>query len=155
VGMACDGETVSESTLKRLWGYVNYPHVPNRVSLTVLARYAGFKDWDDFLDHAARPTASDSAFLGNEADMGRRLAVGDEVRVEWNPDRACVLRRIGTDEYEVVAADGCKLCVGDTFFCDLLAERQPMLCRNVMRGGKSLPDYVAGRMSGLTAVVLL
>jgi len=153
IAMACAGETVSESTLKRLWGYVNYPHVPNYASLTALARYVGFKDWDDFLAHAVSPTASDSGFLGNEADFGRQLQVGDEVRVEWNPDRVCVLRRIGTNEYAVVSAQNCKLAVGDTFFCDLLAERRPMLCRTVIRADKTLPDYVAGRISGLTSVV--
>ena len=42
-------EMVSLSTLKRLWGYDRYEGTPRVSSLTPIARYVGFRDWDDFL----------------------------------------------------------------------------------------------------------
>ncbi|MDE6017905.1 MAG: hypothetical protein K2G85_03725, partial [Muribaculaceae bacterium] len=36
------------STLKRFWGYVKSTHIPTRTTLSVLARYAGYRDWDSF-----------------------------------------------------------------------------------------------------------
>ena len=42
-------EMVSLSTLKRLWGYDRYEGTPRVSSLNPIARYVGFRDWDDFL----------------------------------------------------------------------------------------------------------
>ena len=42
-------EMVSISTLKRLWGYNKYDNTPRKSSLNPIARYVGFRDWDDFL----------------------------------------------------------------------------------------------------------
>ena len=42
-------EMVSISTLKRLWGYNKYANTPRKSSLNPIARYVGFRDWDDFL----------------------------------------------------------------------------------------------------------
>ena len=44
-------EMVSLSTLKRLWGYDRYEGTPRISSLNPIARYVGFRDWDDFLQH--------------------------------------------------------------------------------------------------------
>lgn len=44
-------EMVSVSTLKRLWGYNRYDNTPRKSSLNPIARYVGFRDWDDFLQH--------------------------------------------------------------------------------------------------------
>lgn len=44
-------EMVSISTLKRLWGYNRYDNTPRKSSLNPIARYVGFRDWDDFLQH--------------------------------------------------------------------------------------------------------
>lgn len=41
---------VSTSTLKRYWGYVSTGsnYLPNRYTLNIFAKFAGYKDWDDF-----------------------------------------------------------------------------------------------------------
>ena len=45
-------EMVSISTLKRLWGYDRYEGTPRVSSLNPIARYVGYSDWDDYLQHA-------------------------------------------------------------------------------------------------------
>jgi len=42
------GDRVSASTLKRIWGYVHSPGMPRRNTLDVLAQFVGSKDWDAF-----------------------------------------------------------------------------------------------------------
>ena len=42
-------EMLSISTLKRLWGYNKYDNTPRKSTLNPIARYVGFRDWDDFL----------------------------------------------------------------------------------------------------------
>lgn len=44
-------EQISPSTLKRLWGYVSSSHMPRYSSLSTLARYIGYPDWDAFCQH--------------------------------------------------------------------------------------------------------
>ena len=41
-------ESVSTSTLKRLWGYVGDSHLPRLQTLDILARYLGHDDFKQF-----------------------------------------------------------------------------------------------------------
>jgi len=41
-------ERISTSTIKRLWGYITTTHKPRLSTLSILARYVGFMDWDNF-----------------------------------------------------------------------------------------------------------
>ena len=50
-------EQISPSTLKRLWGYVSSSHMPRYSSLSTLARYIGYPDWDAFCQSS--PTIND------------------------------------------------------------------------------------------------
>ncbi|HEY8931552.1 MAG TPA: hypothetical protein VIM55_20280 [Mucilaginibacter sp.] len=40
---------LSESTLRRLWGRVEYKHLPSATTLDTLAQFAGFENWRAFL----------------------------------------------------------------------------------------------------------
>lgn len=40
---------LSSSTLKRIWGKVQYKSTPNRATLDALAQFAGYKTWRDFI----------------------------------------------------------------------------------------------------------
>lgn len=42
-------EMLSTSTLKRIWGYVQCDSTPRSSSLTPLAQYIGYTDWEDYL----------------------------------------------------------------------------------------------------------
>ncbi|MBP5799888.1 MAG: hypothetical protein J6W43_08260 [Prevotella sp.] len=53
-------EMVSLSTLKRLWGYDRYEGTPRISTLVPIARYVGFRDWDDFLQHQSNVEEEDS-----------------------------------------------------------------------------------------------
>jgi len=42
------GETISGSTLKRLFGFIKTKSLPNKYTLNLLARYAGYNDYNSF-----------------------------------------------------------------------------------------------------------
>ena len=44
-------ESVSVSTLKRLWGYSKYTSKPTSNTLSVLCRLVGYLDWEDYQAH--------------------------------------------------------------------------------------------------------
>ena len=41
------GETLSISTIKRLWGYVSQSSTPRLSTLSILSRFVGYRDFDD------------------------------------------------------------------------------------------------------------
>ena len=43
------GVLLSVSTLRRVWGRVDYRHLPSSTTLNTLARFAGFVDWRQFM----------------------------------------------------------------------------------------------------------
>ncbi|GAB3967558.1 hypothetical protein GCM10028806_10190 [Spirosoma terrae] len=43
------GVSLSASTLRRIWGRVDYQHMPSGTTLNTLAQFAGFADWRQFV----------------------------------------------------------------------------------------------------------
>ena len=48
-------ETVSPTTLKRIWGYLSEPSTPRLFTLDLLAQFVGYKDWDAFCHQDSSP----------------------------------------------------------------------------------------------------
>jgi len=63
-------ETVSVSTLKRLWGYIQTSSVPRRSTLNVLSRLLGFPDWDTFCLNAQNLGQLDSPTSSQDKPTG-------------------------------------------------------------------------------------
>jgi hypothetical protein len=142
-------DLLSMSTLKRVWNYVPSQHVPRENTLSILARFVGCNDWDDFCRQY--DSASDSVFLTNVVKIAD-IQEGDELLLEWMPNRSCLVRKIADDTLLVVEAQNCKLITGDVFYTDWIAEGMPLCASNVQRNGLLLSDYIAGRRQGLKTV---
>lgn len=54
--LAATGVSLSTSTLRRLWGRVDYQHLPSATTLNTLARFAGYPDWRRFVQAPTIPT---------------------------------------------------------------------------------------------------
>ncbi|AKD54858.1 hypothetical protein [Spirosoma radiotolerans] len=52
------GVSLSASTLRRIWGRVDYQHLPSGTTLNTLAQFAGFPDWRQFVRSQEIPTES-------------------------------------------------------------------------------------------------
>lgn len=142
------GRNISVSTLKRIWGYVNYPHNPSNEILSILSAYAGYKDWHDF--NSADVVTDSSDFIGSDIIKSTELKRGNLIRIRWKPDRICILEYLGMSKFKVVEAQNCKLIEEDIFSCGVFAKGEPMICHEVRRGGKLLADgYVAGKTDGI------
>ena len=81
------GEFISPSTLKRLWGYVTYPHHPRMQTLDSLSLFLGYADFQAFCN--GRPTGGFecSAFFSTPSISSDELDVGAEVELGWAPNR--------------------------------------------------------------------
>ncbi|QIP11646.1 hypothetical protein G8759_02860 [Spirosoma aureum] len=47
------GVSLSASTLRRIWGRVDYQHLPSNTTLNTLAQFAGYSDWRTFIKSQA------------------------------------------------------------------------------------------------------
>jgi len=141
-------DAVSESTLKRLWGYVRSGHRPSTAVLSVLARFCGYTDWT----HFENTPEADSGFLVMTPLTPEMLREGDTVEITWTPDRSATLRYVGGREFEITASANSKLLPGDTLTATLFCRGYPMYATAIRRGSAVIPAYVAGRRGGLLTV---
>lgn len=148
------GRSVSVSTLKRIWGYVDYPHSPSREILSILSAYAGYRDWNDFINTGSVTDSSD--FIGADIIKSSELTRGTRIQLRWKPDRSCTLEYIGNRVFKVVDSQNSKLHEDDIFSCSLIAKGEPMICHEVRRGRELLAEgYVAGKTDGIISLQIM
>lgn len=145
-------ETVSVSTLKRLYGYVRCDSTPRRAVLDVLSRYAGYTDWAALTSHLSDPSSPSipsNPILG-EAVSADALSTGDLITVRWQPDRECTFRCTGHHRFVVERSRGSKLSVGDTFAAHHFISGEPLYLENLTMQGSIPVSYVCGRTGGIS-----
>ncbi|MCQ2348151.1 MAG: hypothetical protein MJZ65_03075 [Paludibacteraceae bacterium] len=148
-------ENLSPTTLKRLWGYIDGADTARHTTLSLLAQFLGFQDWEAYLaDLSTRTDIESQDFMGDGVHTSD-LAVGQRVEVTWLPNRKCVFRYLGDSRFEVIEAANAKLKVGNQFTCSYFFKGQPMYLDNLVQGTNPPVSYVAGSKTGLTDVTLL
>lgn len=148
-------ETLSLSTIKRIWGYVPSGHVPNVSTLSILSRYVGFTGWDDFSNSFECGMLDDSEFLSGNQVVPARLKEGVEVEFRWMPDRYCRVVYIGGEHFRVVESVNSKLVPGDTFQTSLFSLHNPLYLTDLRREGCQPRTYVAARRRGISGLRVL
>ena len=143
-------EKISISTIKRLVGYVNDEHKPSITTLNLLARYTGYPNWIALQMQIDDVT---SGSLNEEIIQSSSLNKGDEVELEWLPDRSCHVRYLGAHRFEVIEVSGSKhLSPGDTFETMVMCLGQPVMATNHKHGDEHRSIYIIGRRHGLSTL---
>ena len=145
-------ETVSTSTLKRIWGYVDGYASVRTVTLDVLARFTGFPDWETFVsDYCETESVQSSHKVMAKSLHSNELAIYDKVEICWNPNRRLMLCYKGNNLFEVTESENAKLKVGDSFICERFTLNEPLYVEHILDvGNKEL--FVMGNKGGLTKV---
>lgn len=142
-------EYISPTTLKRTWGYLDGVKNIRFSTLETLARFAGFKSWDNYLAERRFAQEQNSAIVSEGVIEAARLAEGDVVEVEWNPDRRVRFRHLGSSRFEVVESVNSHLDVGDTAAVMLFVPGEPLLLSELSHRGKTGLTYLCGGKGGL------
>lgn len=147
-------EYISETTLKRLWGYLDENVSTRKTSLSILARSLGFSDWDDFLQRndlkpSEKKIPSNPSF-GNSINVLKDLRKGDRVMLYWYPGRECLVEYTGDINFKVIESVKTRLSPGDTFSTHLILEGHPLYLSNLVRatGKGESTAYVCGKIHG-------
>lgn len=83
------GETISVSTLKRIWGYTHTNNNFSLHSLDLLSRMVGYNNWESFIkDKADIPT---SQFFVNKKLRSYSLEEGEKILLTWQPNRVVLI----------------------------------------------------------------
>ena len=147
------GEYLSPTTLKRVFGHIPYDGQLRPTTLSILARYAGYNGWQDYLDKQH----VESGFVATQRISSKELSKGQKISLAWNPDRECLIEYLGEERFVVLHAKNCKLQIGDQFTTIQFILGQPLTATNVVSVREPLQQdtYIAGAKTGLTKIELL
>lgn len=145
-------ETISESTLKRIWGYIDGYDTVRFHTLSILARFVGYNDWDDFVNSNSEDSADYSDEILQRCIHSGNLKVGERVYFSWKPDRECIAEYLGDNTYRVLDCINSKLQKDNTFMTLFFIEGQSLYVDNLTADGLTFAMFVAGKNGGLKVV---
>ena len=145
------GHKVGVSTLKRFWGYVKSPYNATHTTLSILARYVGYRDWDSFCSQYKGN--EDSGFSSDRLITASDLSPGSSVYVEWESDKWLKLIKIAQPNiFKVTESNNIKLLPEDIVAIDTLLIGERFLARDCMRNGIDLGTYIGARKTGIRSL---
>lgn len=148
-------ETISPTTLKRLWGYIDGADTTRNSTLNLLSQFLGYQDWDAFLNELENNNEIQSASIISRHILTQDLQPNDIIEVGWQPNRHCIFRYLGNRTFIVEESSNSKLKTGDTFACSLFVLGEPLYIDNLIQNGRPPVAFVVGNKSGLTLLELI
>lgn len=145
-------ETISETTLKRIWGYIEGYDSTRFHTLSVLARFVGYKDWEEFLKENSVDPSEYSEEIMQKCLHSKNLNKGEKIYFSWAPNRECIVEYKGNDIFTILDSKNSKLLKGDNFTCTCFIEEQPLYIDELTRDGETYTMFVAGKNGGLKAI---
>lgn len=145
-------EHIGVNTLKRLLGFIDDERSPRSTTLDVIARYLGYANWD-VLEELNGGSNSDFNATETVLDVNN-LDEGQIVSISYQPDRKLKIRYTGNQTFVVEESENSKLKVGDELHISHLANNFPLYVNNVVRDGRSLNSFTAGKAQGINFTLL-
>lgn len=140
---------ISPTTLKRLWGYLNEGGSPRKSTLTILAQFIGYRDWNNFCNSPKDNNAVQSNLILSRKISALALSKGDKLKITWRPDRYCIISYNGNLNFTVLESRNAKIQTGDTFDCSIFIEGEPMYADNLIHENYKGISYIAGKKDGI------
>lgn len=150
------GDTLSLSSIKRLWGYVKHEGRFSTSTLNILARFNGIKDWESFKNSIGKemPVTNDneSGFHSESMIDAGKFQPGDRLSLSWNDGKGCELECLGHMRFRVAASSNIKLKEGDSFTLHTLCIGYPIVVSDIVRGDMRFPSYIGAKKGGLQSI---
>ena len=147
------GIRIGATTLKRLLGFAQDERQPHASTLDAIAHYLGYAHWDEL---AKIEDKGNSDFNTTDEEIrSADLQVSDEVEITYLPDRKILFAYQSNNRYTVKLSENSKLQVGDEVEILNFVLHHPLLVVQVWRNGVSLGQFTAGRISGLSSIMVI
>lgn len=148
-------QNISPTTLKRLWGYIDGADNTRDSTLTMLAKFIGYKHWDDFVEKLNENGVNTSAEVTADCVRSCDLSENQTLEIGWQPNRRLLLSYTGENQFKVMEAENSKIKAGDTFTCSIFMLGEPLYIDNLVQGSHAPVKFVVGNKTGLTLLNLL
>ncbi len=142
-------ERVSASTLKRFFGFIAGTE-PRTYTLDVIAKYIGYKNWDEYLDTLTGKNES-SEFINIEEIKATDLTTNDTFEFCYEPMRKVVFQ-YKDSQCVVLESINSKLQKDDLFVFSSITIDYPLLISSVIRNSIDLGALTLGKVSGITSI---
>ncbi|MDE6460980.1 MAG: hypothetical protein K2K52_09175 [Paramuribaculum sp.] len=149
---AATGMNLGVSTLKRFWGYVKSPHTPTYTTLSVLARYAGHRDWNTFCNNIQ--SEDESGFSKSSVIICSEDKIGSSYIIKWNGSKWCEIKKYAEPNlYEVIESRNIKLKKGDFIRLNSLTVGDFFVALECLRGTTQLGTYIGAKRHGISEII--
>ena len=118
-------ESISESTLKRIWGYNSGYKIVRRHTLDVLSRLIGHNGWNAFVKDLKKLKGNDYRIASEKTICTSELKINDVVNLKWNKNSQCSLKYKGKDLFEITETVNSKLRQGETIKSSIFILGEP------------------------------
>lgn len=145
-------EHIGVNTLKRLLGFIDDERRPRLSTLDVIARYLGFDNWDVLSIYDSRSNSSFGS--STEQVCMSSLRVGQCLQISYLPDRLIEIQYLGACRFCVQRSLNSKLKPRDEMTITHIVQDYPLLVSEVVREGKSLGSFTAGKAQGIRFKIL-
>ena len=146
-------ESISVSTLKRIWGYIDGYHSVREHTLDILAMLVGYPDFETFVsDYCQSDAVRSSQIVFTKPLNIEDLQRGDRVELQWNPGRLVRLEYLSDSKFKVLYSEKSKIKKGDTFICRSFYLHHPYFLENLVHQNEEPCNFVIGNKGGLTVV---
>ena len=146
------GVHIGATTLKRLLGFAQDERTPHTSTLDAIARYLGYRHWEELSKVESQGNSDFDAVEGEIRSAD--LKVGAQVEFTYLPDRLVRLSYLGNCRFRVIMSENSKLQAGDEVEVLSFVLHHPLLVIGVWRNDKSLGQFTAGRVSGLSSIIV-
>ncbi len=138
---------ISESTLKRMMGFVRGIKAPRRYTLDIIAHYLGFSDYVEL--EVALCVVGDSEYRIPTQILAHDLSAGTLICFCYDPNRQLIVKYLGDLQFEVCESHNSSLKSGDSFKAVQFVENFPLYLTEVIRDQSSLGPFTAGKSGGI------
>ena len=146
-------QKISLNTLKRLFGFIEGVTEPRLFTLDTLALYLGYSNWDVYL--LSLDQSGNSGFNSLQEIKIESLPVSSIVEFGYEPDRMVQIKYEGNNQFKVISSTNSKLFVNDLLNVTHFVLNYPLIILNVIRDGKGMGRFTAGKVGGLTILKLI
>lgn len=145
---------INAKTLKRFFGYdrTDEGSTIRLYTLDVLSQYAGYENWNAYLEHLQLLEGSGSGDFKDAEINTDDMSLGDTLQIAWQPNRKSTLKYLGNQQFEIITTENSKWQVGDTFFCKHFIWGKPLYVDNLTDKNGVLKSamYVVGEKNGIS-----
>lgn len=150
------GDSLSLSSIKRLWGYVKYNGEFSLTTLNILARFNGMKDWESFKKRIEKVVPltndEDSGFHSDSMVDTGKYRPGEKIALRWNVGKGCVLECVSHMRFKVTKSMNIKLKEGDIVTLHTLCIGHPVYVSDIQRDELHFTSYIGAKKGGLLSI---